>query len=63
MSKQVNTRTVACIVMDYLLKTKMVKVGACVCSVIGGLITNALYLTVMMNMPVHFADNVLMYRS
>ena len=43
---------------------KMVKAGACVCPVIGGLMTNALVLTVMMmNMPVHFADNVVMYRS
>ena len=65
-----------CIVMDYLRKTKMVNVGACKCSVIGGLMMNALDLrffqssavmmmiTVMMiNMPVHFRDNMLMYRS
>ena len=62
MSKQVNARTVACTVMDYLRKTKMLKVGACACSVIGGLMTKALDLTVMIiNMPVHFADNILMY--
>ena len=43
----------------------MVKVGACVIggSVIGGFMTNELDLIVMMkNMPVHFADNILMYR-
>ena len=60
MKKQVKARTVACIVMDYLRKTKMVKVGACVCSVIGGLMTNAQDLTVMMmNVPMHFVDNIL----
>ena len=64
MSKQLKARAVACIVMDYLRKTKMVKVGVCVCSVIGGLMTNALDLIVMMmNMPVYFADNMLMYKS
>ena len=56
--------TVAYIKMDFLRKTKVVKVGACVCSVIGGLMTNALDLTVMMmNMPAYFADNILMYGS
>ena len=64
MSKQMNARTVACIVMDYLQKTKMAKVGVCVYSVIGGLLKNALHLTVMMmNLRVHFVDNILMYRS
>ena len=64
MSMQVKARIVACIVIDYLLKTKMVKVSACVCSVIGGLMTNALNLTVMMmNISIHFADNILMYRT
>ena len=64
MSKQVKARTVSCIVLHYLRKTKVVKVGACACSVIGGLMTNALDLTVMiMNMPIHFADNILMYKS
>ena len=60
MSKQVKARTVACIVMDYLRKTKMVKVVVCVSSAIGGLMTIALDLPVMMiNMRVHFADNIL----
>ena len=35
--------------------------GACLCSVLGGLMTNVLDLTVvMMNMHVHFEDNILM---
>ena len=64
MIKQVKARTFACIVMDYLRKTKMMNVAACVCSVIGGLMTNALDLAVMMmTMPVHFADSIMMYRS
>ena len=64
MSMQVKARTVASIVKDYLQKIKIVKIDACVYSVIGGLVTNALDLTVMMmNMSVHFADNILMYRS
>ena len=63
-SKQVKARTVACSIMDYLRKTKMMKVGICIFSVTGGLMTNALNLTVMMmNMPVHFENNILMYRS
>ena len=40
MSKQVKTRKVACIVMGYLWKTKMVKVGVCILSALGELMTN-----------------------